>query len=54
MTDLLNKIMGVVLIVASLLLPIFLILANKEILLDYSFGFTMGAMMVAGVMMFSA
>lgn len=54
MTDLLNKVMGVILIFASLILPIFLILVNKEILLDYSFGFTMGAMMVAGVMMFHA
>jgi len=53
MNDFLNKIMGVILIFASLLLPILFIFTNHEILLDYSFGFTMGAMMVSGVMLFS-
>ena len=48
----LDKIMGIILILGSLFLPIIMILTNKEILVNYSLGFTMGAMFVAGVMMF--
>jgi len=51
MSEILNKIMGIILVLASLLLPIMMILTNKEILVDYSLGFTMGAMFVAGIMM---
>ena len=46
-----NKIMGIIFIFASLLIPIIMVLGNKEILLDYSMGFTMGAMFVTGIMM---
>ena len=46
-----NKIMGIIFIFASLLIPIIMGLGNKEILLDYSMGFTMGAMFVTGIMM---
>lgn len=48
----LNKIIGIILVIAAFLLPIILIVANQETKVDYSFGFTMGAMFVAGIMMF--
>lgn len=51
MSEVLNKIMGIILVLASLFLPIMMILTNKEIFVDYSLGFTMGAMFVAGIMM---
>ena len=51
MSETLNKIMGIILVLASLLLPITMILTNKEMLVDYGLGFTMGAMFVAGIMM---
>jgi hypothetical protein len=46
-----DKVMGIFFIFASLLIPVMMILINKETLLDYSTGFTMGAMFVAGIMM---
>lgn len=49
--DGINKLIGMILILASFFLPITLILINQDVKLDYSFGFTMGAMFVAGIMM---
>jgi hypothetical protein len=47
-----EKTMGIILIIMSFILPIVSVLSNIKLTLDYGFGFSMGALLMTGIMMF--